>query len=282
MAKNSPYKITVSLSNEKLWNSEVWYNGVIIKTEKFQRDFKLVTGETEYSGKKAVVKGYEETIKNYGFFEGGKFYPPFTEEAAAEEAPDFEKAQMELFNQTGEIGDKIPGLDKDKIIEELAKKEPTIKSIVVKIQESAGEDMELGMSEVESRDKAKKEIKKIIDEYKKNIKAFVDTRVTEINQQYSIFKKSIESIPSDVKGAIANIALPPAITAPPGAPNPVYALNLAKSTKNALLITLSSAILAFGIILKLCTELKIKLPDSIISLFDKISTFTKLLESIPV
>lgn len=282
MAEKSPYIIKVYASEDGGWTGEISYKGEFVKRELFSSDYKSTIEGKEYSGKKAVELTLESETSSFGFFERGKLYPPFTKEEKPEETSDFEKKQKELFNKTGDLGDKIPGLDKDTIIEELAKKEPTIKASIEKIQQAANEDVELGMSEEEATEKAKEEIKKMIDGYKKNIEDFVNTRIIEINQQYTVFKKSVESIPDDVKGVITNIALPATVTAPPGAPNPVYALNLAKSTKNSIAITLSAAIAAFAVVLKLCTELKFKLPDSILSIFDKISGFSKLLESIPV
>ncbi len=282
MAGKSPYIIKVYASEGGGWTGEISYKGEFVKQELFSSDYKSTINNKEYSGKKAVELTLESESINFGFFEKGKLYPPFSGEETPDKIPEFEAKQKELFNKTGDLGDKIPGLVKDKIIEELVNKEPTIKTSIEKIQQAANEDVELGMSEEEATEKAKVEIKKMIDGYKKNIEDFVNTRIIEINQQYTVFKKSVESIPEDIKGVITNIALPATVTAPPGAPNPVYALNLAKSTKNAIAITLSAAIAAFAVVLKLCTELKFKLPDSILSIFDKISGFSKLLESIPV
>ena len=282
MAEKSPYEIKVYPDQYGDWTGEVWYNGEFVKKQEFVSYYKPFIDGVEYSGAEGVEKSFDFNIKVSGFFENGKVYPPFTPEEPAPEISEEEEKQKEMFNQTGELGDKIPGLDKDKVIEELAKNEPTIKQSIGKIEQGANEDVELGMSEEEATKKAKGEIKKMINGYKKNIEDFVNTRIIEINQQYTVFKKSVESIPDDVKGVIANLTQPATVTAPPGAPNPLYAVNLAKSTKNAISITLSAAIAAFAVVLKLCTELKFKLPDSILSIFDKISGFSKLLNSIPV
>lgn len=282
MAKKSPYVIKVYTGETGDLIGEVWYRGEFVKKEEFVSYYKPFIDGVEYSGTEAVKKSLEFSVKSSGFFENGKLYPPFKPDEAAPVVPEFEAKQKKLFNQTGELGDKIPGLNKDKVIEELTKKEPSIKKSIEQIQQGANEDVELGMSEEEATQKAKDEIKKMIDEYKKNIEDFVNTRIIEINQQYTVFKKSVESIPPDVAGAITNIALPPTISAPPAAPNPAYAIILTKQIKNSLTITLSAAIAAFAIVLKLCTELKFKLPEPILAVFDQLKNFGKLLKSIPV
>ena len=282
MAEKSPYVVKVYAGQYGDWIGEVWYNGEFVKKQEFVSYYKPFIEGKEYSGAEGVEKSFDFDIKVSGFFENGKAYPPFKPEEPAPEIPEAEAKQKELFNKTGELGDKIPGLDKNKIIEELAKKEPTIKQSVEKIQQSANEDVELGMSEEEATKKAKGEIKKMIEGYKKNIEDFVNNRIIEINQQYTVFKKSVESIPPDVAGAITNIVLPPTISAPPAAPNPAYAITLTKQIKNSLSITLSAAIAAFAIVLKLCTELKFKLPAPILAVFDQLKNFGTLLKSIPV
>ena len=161
MAEKSPYEIKVYAGQYGDWIGEVWYKGEFVKKQEFVSYYKPFIDGVQYSGAEGVKKSFEFDIKVSGFFENGKMYPPFKPEEPAPEVPEFEAKQKEIFNQTGELGDKIPGLDKDKIIEELAKKEPTIKKSVEKIQQSANEDVELGMSEEEAAKKAEEEIKKM-------------------------------------------------------------------------------------------------------------------------
>ena len=92
----------------------------------------------------------------------------------------------------------------------------------------------------------------------------------------------LKRIPEDVKTAIQNIALPPAISVPPGAPNPIYALNIAKQTKAALVGTLGIIVFAFTEVLKAATKILFVLPDSLLSTFEQIKTAFTIIKSIPV
>lgn len=211
--------------------------------------------------------------------------------------------QTDILNKLGNLGESIPGLSPDPIIENLAKKSEEIKKITESIdseveeeserikraskkpktpeEEQAAEEERKKKLE-ESRKKAEEQKKKIIETFKKNIKEIVNDKITEIKQNYKVFKDSVESIPPDVTALISNIALPPAITAPPGAPNPIYAINLAKQGKNTLGRTLNSAIVAFTIVLKAATVIKFEIPKFILDLFEKISIVNSIISKIPL
>jgi hypothetical protein len=226
--------------------------------------------------------------------------------------------QIQLLSKLGNLGESIPGLNVDPIIENLVKKSEEIKTATESIdaeeeeeneretrferkkerkaekerkkaggKEKTEEEKEEQKAErkkkrEETKKKADAQKKKIIENYKKQMRVVVQENTIEIKQNYKIFKDAIESIPPDVTALIANIFLPPAITVPPGGPNPLYALNLTKQTKNTLVRTLNSAIVAFTIVIKLSTAIKFEIPKPILDLFDKINIVSNLIGSIPL
>jgi hypothetical protein len=210
------------------------------------------------------------------------------------------KAQTEILSKLGNLGESIPGLSPGPIIDKLAKESEEIKTITDSIDTEVEEEIERAKRSEdktkseeerkaerdqkikESRKKADAQKKKIIDSFKKNIKGIVEEKITVIKQNYKVFKDSIDSIPPDVTALISNIALPPAITAPPGAPNPLYAINLAKQGKNTLGRTLNAAIVAFTEVLKAANAIKFEIPQFILSLFEKISIVNNVISSIPI
>ena len=226
--------------------------------------------------------------------------------------------QIELLSKLGSLGESIPGLKVEPIVENLVKKSEEIKTATESIdaeeeeeneretrserrkerkaererkkagkKEKTEEEKEAQKAEREKKKeefkkKAEEQIKKIVGNYKSQMNVIVSENIIGITQSYKVFKDSIESIPPDVNALIANILLPPAITAPPGAPNPLYAFNLTIQGKNTLSRTLNSAIVAFTEVLKLSTAIKFEIPKSILDLFDKISVVNNLLNTIPL
>jgi len=190
--------------------------------------------------------------------------------------------QKELILSAGDLGLAIPGLAILAIIEKIVEKSQEVK-VQVEIIEKEREALEAqGFDKEQAKADAKKKKKEMIDKFKENIKDFVNEQIALIKQQYKIFMDGLKRIPEDVKTAIQNIALPPAITVPPGGPNPLYALNIAKQTKAALVGTLGIIVLAFTEILKAATKILFVLPDSLLSLFEQIKTAFTIIKSIPV
>lgn len=210
------------------------------------------------------------------------------------------EAQTQILGSLGNLGESIPGLNSGPIIDKLANESEEIKTVTDSIDAEAEEEVEREKrledkkkSEAErkeerdrkikeSRKKADAQKKKIIDSFKKNIKGLVEEKITVIKQNYKVFKDSVDSIPPDVSALITNIALPASITAPPGIPNPVYAINLAKQGKNTLGRTLNAAIVAFTEVLKAANAIKFEIPQFILSLFEKISIANNVISSIPI
>ena len=209
--------------------------------------------------------------------------------------------QIELLSKLGSLGESIPGLKVEPIVENLVKKSEEIKTATESIDEEEEEENEretrserrkerkaererkkAGKKKEEFKKKAEEQIKKIVGNYKSQMNVIVSENIIGITQSYKVFKDSIESIPPDVNALIANILLPPAITAPPGAPNPLYAFNLTIQGKNTLSRTLNSAIVAFTEVLKLSTAIKFEIPKPILDLFDKISVVNNLINKIPL
>ena len=190
--------------------------------------------------------------------------------------------QKELIESAGNLGLAIPGLALIAIIENIVEKSQEVKVQIEIIDKERKAKEEQGINKEQAKADAKQKRKELIDKYKENIKEFVKEQIALIKQQYKIFMDGLKRIPEDVKTAIANIALPPAISVPPGGPNPIYALNLAKQTKAALVGTLGIIIFAFTEILKAATKILFVLPDSLLSTFEQIKTAFTIINSIPV
>lgn len=190
--------------------------------------------------------------------------------------------QKELIEKSINLGESIPGLNVDTIIESMVKKSPEVKAQTKIIENEVKENIDRGMSEQDAKAEAKTKIKNLNKSYKTSIKEAVIEQIAIITQQYKIFKEGLKRIPDDVKAAIANIAIPPTISTPPAGPNPVYATNLVKTTKNALLATLAIMIVAFTTMLVSGNKIQFIFPNSLLSLFDAIKTTQTIINSIPV
>lgn len=190
--------------------------------------------------------------------------------------------QKELIESAGNLGLAIPGLALVKIVENIVEKSKEVKAHIEIIKKEKEALEAQGFDKEKAKEDAKKKTKELIDKYKESIKEFVKEQIALIKQQYKIFMDGLKRIPEDVKTAIQNIALPPAISAPPAAPNPIYALNLAKQTKAALVGTLGIIVLAFTEILKAATKILFVLPDPLLKTFEQIKTAFTIINSIPV
>jgi hypothetical protein len=190
--------------------------------------------------------------------------------------------QKQLIASSGSLGLSIPGLSIDPIVKNIMDKSAELKSHKEMIEEEKKENEERGMSKEDAKKEAEAKLKEVIERYKKSIKEAAEEQIILIKQHYKNFKEGLESIPSDVKAVIANIALPPAISAPPGAPNPVYALNLAKTAKSSISGTLSIIIISFTEILKAANKILFVLPEPILSLFEKVKTASGIINGIPI
>jgi len=190
--------------------------------------------------------------------------------------------QTNLIAQLSMLGESIPGLDPTPIIKKLADKSKEIKQYILMVEEEVKENEERGMTKEEAKKEAEDKIKEVINTYKENIKAFVQEQIDIIKSQYKIIKDGIKAIPEDVKTTIANILLPPAISAPPSAPNPIYALNLAAEAKNALTGVLNTIVSAMLILLKAATQIQFELPSAVLSIGQTIKTLDSVLATIPV
>jgi hypothetical protein len=190
--------------------------------------------------------------------------------------------QKQLIASSGSLGLSIPGLSIDPIVKNIMDKSAELKSHKEMIEEEKKENEERGMNKEDAKKEADAKLKEVIEKYKKSIKEAAEEQIILIKQHYKNFKEGLESIPSDVKAVIANIALPPAISVPPGAPNPVYALNLAKTAKSSISGTLSIIIISFTEILKAANKILFVLPEPILSLFEKVKTASGIINGIPI
>ena len=283
--RSNPYKIKARRSGDSIVG-DVFYNKELIISQEYDSDYSSTVDGKDYSGVKAVTQDLTFISKTYGFEVGGRSYLPFVskeEEESGPEEEDFIEKQKKLFLESGKIGISIPGLDRDEILEKLASQDPQIKKIIDTIQTGIEKRVKRGdITEEEAEEIVAEKVEKTIEAFKKNFETIVEEKIAEINQNWTVFKESIESIPSDVKAAITNLTLPPTVSVPPAAPNPVWAINLIKQTKNSLVRTLSVAVAAFALVLKNANQIKFEIPDFILDTFDKIKVAFTVINTIPV
>ena len=189
--------------------------------------------------------------------------------------------QIALMTTLGDLGEGLPGLDVDKIIENIVKKAEAIKAKKEAIEEEVNELRNRDrITKEEAKKMLKDKIKEYIDKYKKAIKQMVLDAINEIKSVWKEIQKQVKQIPKDVKAAIAAIALPPAIG--PVAPNPIYAISIAAQTKSLLVAILNALATNLIRLIKAATMISFVLPPPVLVIGDTIKILDTLLNTIPV
>ena len=198
--------------------------------------------------------------------------------------------QTDLMVRLGDMGEKLPGLDVDKILENIANKVQSIKDAIAEIKEELKEirerkpkttKEEIEKAKEEEKAALKEKIKALIDDYKAKIKQMVMDAIAEIKAAWKEIKASLKQIPKDVAAAIANIALPPAIGVPPVAPNPIYALNIVLTTKGVLSAILNAIASSMIKLIKAANMIMFELPQPVLVVGDTVKTLATLINTIP-
>lgn len=168
----------------------------------------------------------------------------------------------------------IPGLNTDKIIEDLAKKNEQLSGYLEELerQKEAGE---------KTPEEIEEEKKKILDNFKKTLEPSVNEQIAVIQNNYTLIQDSTKQLTENVASAIASTAIPPAIGAPPVAPNPAYAIVENKQKKNLLLSILSTMKKAFLDIVAAARKIFFPLPDSVLILGESIGKLESVVATIP-
>lgn len=190
--------------------------------------------------------------------------------------------QIDLLGELNNLGENIPGLDKNTVLNEMAKHNKQIKDCENMLEEERIENIERGMGPEEADKIKKTQSQKILDEYIKNMDSFVTDKINKMKTEFKIFKDGVTSIPSDISLIIANIIMPATITAPPGAPNPVYSLNIAMQSKNTINSILNIIINSFITIIGLANDIMFTLPSPILTLGSGLKNLSALINTIPV
>ena len=189
--------------------------------------------------------------------------------------------QITLMTALGDMGAGLPGLDLDKIIENIAKKAEALKAkkeaIEKEIDELRNRDR---ITKDEPKQMLKDKIKELIDKYKEAIKQMVIDAINEIKSVWKEIKTQVKQIPKDVAAAIATIALPPAIG--PVGPNPIYALSIAAQTKSLLVAILNALATNLIKLIKAATMISFELPQPVLAVGETIKVLDTLLNTIPV
>lgn len=189
--------------------------------------------------------------------------------------------QIALMTVLGDMGTGLPGLDVDKIIENIAKKAEAIKAkkeaIEKEIDELRNRDR---ITKEEAKKMLKAKIKEYIDKYKEAIKKMVNDAINEIKSVWKEIKVQVKQIPKDVAAAIAAILVPPAIG--PVGPNPIYALLIAAQTKSVLSAILNALATNLIKLIKAANMILFELPQPVLIVGDTIKILDTLLSTIPV
>lgn len=126
------------------------------------------------------------------------------------------------------------------------------------------------------------ERRELVEKYKETIRDEVNAQIMTIKMAFAQVKDGIQLLTETVTGAIATIAIPPAIGTPPVLPNPAYALLEAKQKKSQLSSALNTLLLSFGMILVAATKIKFDLPDAVLDLLSALTATKSLIDTIPV
>ena len=89
--------------------------------------------------------------------------------------------QIALIAALGDLGEGIPGLDPTPIIKNMADKSEEIKNYIIVIEKQEADLEAQGMTKDEAKAEIKKQIKELIEAYKKQI----ETMVKDNNQTQS-------------------------------------------------------------------------------------------------
>jgi seryl-tRNA synthetase len=189
--------------------------------------------------------------------------------------------QLKLISKLDKLGTNIPGLNVDSVLNNLIEKNDALKSQVEIFNKSKEENIERGMTKEEAEAKVKEAKSKAIEDAKAQMKPMVTEEITKMKQEYKIAKDTLDSIPAEVQATVATIAMPPAISVPPSAPNPIYSLGVALQTKKNLMKTLNIVISALTQIILIANKLKFELPTAVTSLVATLTSVTGLLSKIP-
>lgn len=187
--------------------------------------------------------------------------------------------QVKAVTKLGSLGTDIPGLNADKVIENLIKRDQNLGRYLKMIDEAKAQKIERGMSEEEADKESEEAKKKLLDELKKGLKPSVEEDIIKMKQEYKIAKEALDSIPTEVQATVVNAALPAAL--PPAVPNPAYTLGVALQTKKNLLKTLNIVLSSLTTVITLANKLKFELPPVVLTLVSTLTIVTTGLSLIP-
>jgi len=189
--------------------------------------------------------------------------------------------QTKAITELGKLGENIPGLDVDKIVEKLAKTDESLNNYIKIIDEEKQDNVDRGMSKEEAEKSADESKKKTLETFKSSIKPSVEENVIKMKQEYKIAKEALDSIPTEASTALATAAIPPAISAPPSVANPLYTLAMATQTKKSLLKTITIVVSALTNVMMIANKLKFELPPTVVNLVKALGIATAALSFIP-
>jgi hypothetical protein len=189
--------------------------------------------------------------------------------------------QAAAVSKLGEMGLEIPKLNPEAVIENLVKKDENLGKYLEMIDAAKEEKIERGMSEEEAIQAAEDAKKEVVDKVKEDLKPMVEENIIKMKQEYKTAKEALDSIPVEAQATIALVAIPPAISAPPSAPNPAYTLGVALQTKKSLLKILNTIVSSLTTVMTIANKLKFELPEAIVKLVQTIGVVTNALSIIP-
>lgn len=189
--------------------------------------------------------------------------------------------QAKAVTKLGSLGTDIPGLNADKVIENIIKKDENLGKYFTMIDKAKEEKIYRGMSKEDAEKAVADDKKKMIEDLKKSIKPSVEEDIIKMKQEYKTAKEALDSIPTEVQTTMALVAVPTAISVPPSSANPAYTLGIALQTKKNLLKTLNIVLSSLTTVMMLANKLKFELPAPVLKLVETLTVVTKGLSVIP-
>lgn len=161
----------------------------------------------------------------------------------------------------------IPGLDFDTIADGMIESNETYKAVLD------------GAETPEERQIIKNNYLKVI---KETAKAFIQQNIAIIKSSFNEITQGVLSLSEAIIAMTASALMPPAIGAPPVAPNPAYVLLQNKEKKNTLMITVNGLMKTFLGLLMAAVAIYFEVPDSIMGLLQTILSIKETISLIPI
>ena len=195
--------------------------------------------------------------------------------------------QKSLIAELGSnSGVKIPGLNVDSVIENLAKLNADLQQtydyydsqINVEASKEEQSAAEAGTIETEAQKKARIDSKKqeaqkkkeeTFNRYKESLGDFVQEQISIIETSIASIEEGTKTLPEKIAVAVSTAALPASL--PPGVPNPIYNIGVLYQQIKSIKVVLDDLFSRYLTMLIAADKIKFALPGKIIQLLEKLT-----------